>query len=159
MTRIFVQRGAGGPSSNSGRSSSQAQQQQQQQQNQSASAAREEELTLQPQPLELLASNDITEHHLLEGDDGSSNKPSRLVDHVSESSSRAEERSEREKPPKDDSNVSDPAFLVELSGLQFSDQSEQGNSVQSGTGSSLMTGAASHPPPTSSTAKTIIIIW
>ncbi|CAM0904727.1 unnamed protein product [Alopecurus aequalis] len=148
MTRIFVQRGAGGPSSNSGRSSSQAQQQQQQQQqNQSASAAREEELTLQPQPVELLASNDITENHLLEGDDGSSNKPSRLVDPVSESSSCAEERSEKEKALKDDSNVTDPAFLEELSSLQFSDQSEQGNSVHSGTGAALMTGAASHPPP------------
>uniref|UniRef100_A0ACD5UYK2 Uncharacterized protein n=1 Tax=Avena sativa TaxID=4498 RepID=A0ACD5UYK2_AVESA len=147
MTRIFVQRGAGGSSSNSGRSGSQAQQQQQQQQqNQPASAAREEEPTLQPQPPELLPSNDITEH-LLEGDESSSNKPSRLVDPVSESSSCAEDRSEREKPPKDDPNVSDPAFLVELSGLQFSDQSEQVNSVQLGTGSPQMAGAASHPPP------------
>jgi OTU domain-containing protein 5 len=67
---------------------------------------------------------------------------------VSESSSCAEERSEREKPPRDDSNATDPAFLAELSGLQCSDQSEQGSSGQSGTGGSpQMAGAASHPPP------------
>lgn len=140
-----MQRGSGGSSSNSSRSGSQAQQQQQQQ-NQPASAPREEEPTVQPQPLELLASDDITEH-LLEGGDSSSNDPSRLVETVSESSSRAEERSEREKPPKDDSSVTDSAFLVELSGLQLSDQFEQGNPVQSGTVPSQMTGSASHPPP------------
>lgn len=144
MTRIFVQRGAAGSSSSSSRLGSQAQHQQQQ--NQPASAAREEELTPQPQPPELLASDDITEH-LLEGNESSGNKHSRLVDPVSESSSCAEERSETEKPPKDDSNVIDPAFLVELSGLQFSDQFEQGSSGQSGTGSPQMAGAASHPPP------------
>lgn len=153
MTRIFVQRGAGGSSSNSGRSGSQAvaQQQQQQQQQQPAPAAREEELTPQPQPQpqppEPFASDEIAEH-LTEGDESSSNKPSRPADPVSESSSCAEERSEREKPPRDDSNTTtDPAFLAELSGLQCSDQSEQGSSGQSGAGSPQMAGAASHPPP------------
>jgi OTU domain-containing protein 5 len=139
-----VQRGAGGSSSSSGRSGSQAAvQPQQQQQNQQAPTAREEELTSQPQAPEPLASDDITEHPL-EGDES---KPSRLVDPVFESSSCAEERSEREKPPKDDSNAADTAFLTELSGLRISDQYEQGNSGQSGTGSPQMAGAASHPPP------------
>uniref|UniRef100_M8C072 ubiquitinyl hydrolase 1 n=1 Tax=Aegilops tauschii TaxID=37682 RepID=M8C072_AEGTA len=114
--------------------------------NQPAAAAREEELTVQPQPLELLASGDTTEH-LLEGGESSSNDPSRLVETVSESSSHVEEGSEREKPPKDDSNVTDPPFLMELSGLQLPDQFEQANPVQSGTVPSQITGAASHPPP------------
>lgn len=134
-----------GSSSNSGRSGSQTPQQQQNQTS-SSSAAREEELNVQPQLPELLASDDITEH-LLEGSESSSNKPSRLVDPVSESSSCSEERPTREKPPKDDFNVTDPAFLAELTGLQFSDKPEQENSVQSGTGPSQMTGGASHPPP------------
>ncbi|XP_037485554.1 OVARIAN TUMOR DOMAIN-containing deubiquitinating enzyme 6-like [Triticum dicoccoides] len=147
MTRIFVQRGPGGSSSNSARSGSQAlQQQQHQQQNQPAAAAREEELTVQPQPLALLASGDTTEH-LLEGGESSSNDPSRLVETVSESSSPVEEGSEREKPPKDDNSATDPPFLMELSGLQLSDQFEQANPVQSGTVPSQITGAASHPPP------------
>ncbi|RLM65083.1 OTU domain-containing protein 5-B [Panicum miliaceum] len=145
MTRIFVQRGAAGSSSSSGRSGSQPAQQQ------PAAPAREEELPLQPQPQqppELLASDDITEH-LNEGskNSSSSNKPLRLDDPVSESSSSAEERATREKPPKDDTNVINSTFLVEeLIGLQIPDEVEHGNSVPSGTGSSQMAGAASHPP-------------
>ncbi|WVZ85563.1 hypothetical protein U9M48_032477 [Paspalum notatum var. saurae] len=146
MTRIFVQRGAAGSSSSSGRSGAQPAQQQQ-----PAAAAREEELPpLQPQlqQPELLASADITER-LNEGNEnsssGSSSKPLRTDDPVSEGSSSAEERAAREKPPKDDSNVINPAFLVEeLIGLQIPDQIEH---VPSGTGSSQMVGAASHPPP------------
>jgi OTU domain-containing protein 5 len=140
-----VQRGAPGSSSSSGRSGSQPAQQQ------PAAPAREEELPLQPQPQqppELLASDDITEH-LNEGSENSSssNKPLRLDDPVSESSSSAEERATREKPPKDDSNVINSTFLVEeLIGLQIPDEVEHGNSVPSGTGSSQMAGAASHPP-------------
>ncbi|KAF8715522.1 hypothetical protein HU200_027179 [Digitaria exilis] len=145
MTRIFVQRGAAGSSSSSSRSGSQPAQQQ------PAAAAREEELPLQPQPQppELLASDDISEH-LNEGieNSSSSNKPSRLDDPISESSSSAEERAATEKRPKDDSNVIDPTFLVEeLKGLQIPDQIVHGNSVPSGTGSSQMAGATSHPPP------------
>ncbi|CAL5017106.1 unnamed protein product [Urochloa decumbens] len=145
MTRIFVQRGAAGSSSSSSRSGSQTAQQQ------SAAAAREEELPQlpQPQPLELLASDDITEH-LNEGSENSSNsnKPSRSDDPVSESSSSAEERAARDKPPKDDSNLMNPTFLVEeLKGLQIPDHIEHVNSAPSGTGSSQMAGAASHPPP------------
>jgi OTU domain-containing protein 5 len=140
-----VQRGAPGSSSSSGRSGSQPAQQQ------PAAPAREEELPLQPQPQqppELLASDDITEH-LNEGSENSSssNKPLRLDDPVSESSSSAEERATREKPPKDDTNVINSTFLVEeLIGLQIPDEVEHGNSVASGTGSSQMAGAASHPP-------------
>ncbi|XP_062184630.1 OVARIAN TUMOR DOMAIN-containing deubiquitinating enzyme 6-like [Phragmites australis] len=146
MTRIFVQRGVAGSSSSSGRSGSQPVQQQQ-----PASSAREEELPLQPQPQpqELLASDDITEHpHEGSENISSSDKPLRPDDPVSESSSSAEERAAREKPPKDDSNVIDPIFLVEeLTSLQIPDQFEHGNPVPSGTGSSQMAGAASHPPP------------
>ncbi|CAL5067629.1 unnamed protein product [Urochloa decumbens] len=146
MTRIFVQRGAAGSSSSSGRSGSQPAQQQQ-----PAAVSREEELPLQPQPQppELLASDDITEH-LNESieNSSSSNRPLRLDDPVSESSTSAEERAAREKLPKDDSNLINPTFFVEeLKGLQISDQIEHGNSVPSGTGSSQMAGAASHPPP------------
>ncbi|TVU01767.1 hypothetical protein EJB05_38101 [Eragrostis curvula] len=148
MTRIFVQRGAAGSSSSSSRSGPQQVQQQQQP---AATVGREEELPLQPQsqPPELLASDDVTEHSH-EGSESisSSNKPLRPDDPVSESSSSAEEKAVREKPPKDESNVIDPAFLVEeLTGLHFSDQFEHGSSVPSGIGSSQMVGAAPHPPP------------
>ncbi|KAG8064434.1 hypothetical protein GUJ93_ZPchr0004g39025 [Zizania palustris] len=147
MTRIYVQRGAAGSSSSSGRSGSQTQQQLLQT---TSAAAREDDLLPQPHqhPPELLASNDITDH-LLEDVDNirSGNKPLR-PDDPTEGSSSAEERAAREKPPKDDSNMIDPAFLVEeLTGLQFSDKFEQGNSVQSSIGLSQMAGTASHPPP------------
>lgn len=150
MTRIFVQRGAAGSSSSSSRSGSQTLQQQQQLQATSA-VAREEELPPQPHqhPSELSASDNITDHLVEDADNSSnSNKPLGLDDPTSESSSSAEERAVMEKPPKDDSNVIDPAFLVEeLTGLQFSDQFEQENLVQSGIGPSQIAGAASHPPP------------
>ncbi|KAG8081906.1 hypothetical protein GUJ93_ZPchr0014g46924 [Zizania palustris] len=151
MTRIFVHRGAAGSSSSSGRSSSQTQQQQQQQQPTTSAATQEEEPPLQPHqhPTELLASDDITDHLLEDVDNISSgNKALRLDDSTSEGSISAEERAAREKPPKDDSNVIDPAFLVEeLTGLHFSDQFEQGNSMQSGIEPSQIAGASSHPPP------------
>lgn len=138
-----MQRGAAGSSSSSGRSGSQPAQ--------PAAAAREEEVPLQPQlqPLELLASDDITEHLNEDRENiSSSNKPLKTDDPISESSSPLEEGAAREKPPKDDSNVINPTFLVEeLIGLQITDQTEHGNSVPSGTGSSQMAGAASHPPP------------
>ncbi|BAF14666.1 OVARIAN TUMOR DOMAIN-containing deubiquitinating enzyme 6 [Oryza sativa Japonica Group] len=150
MTRIFVQRGAAGSSSSSSRSGSQTLQQQQQLQATSA-VAREEELPPQPHqhPSELTASDNITDHLVEDADNSSnSNKPLGLDDPTSESSSSAEERAVMEKPPKDDSSVIDPAFLVEeLTGLQFSDQFEQENLVQSGIGPSQIAGAASHPPP------------
>lgn len=150
MTRIFVQRGAAGSSSSSSRSGSQTLQQQQQLQATSA-VAREEELPPQPHqhPSELSASDNITDHLVEDADNSSnSNKPLGLDDPTSESSSSAEERAVMEKPPKDDSSVIDPAFLVEeLTGLQFSDQFEQENLVQSGIGPSQIAGAASHPPP------------
>ncbi|ONM17685.1 OTU-like cysteine protease family protein [Zea mays] len=143
MTRIFVQRGTAGSSSSSGRSGSQSAQQ--------PAAAAREELPLQPQPQlpELLAIDDVTEH-LNEGNENNSSRIKflRTDDTISESSSYAEERAAREKPPKDDSNVINPTSLVEEPiVLHTPDQIEHGNSVPSGTNSSQMVGAASHPPP------------
>jgi OTU domain-containing protein 5 len=142
-----VQRGAAGSSSSSGRPGPQQVQQQQQ----PATAAREEELPLQaqPQPPELLTSDDVIAHvHESSESISSSGKPLRADDPISESSSSTEERAGREKPPMDESNMIDPAFLVEeLTGLHFSDQFEHGSSAPSGTGSSQMVGAAPHPPP------------
>ncbi|GJN27690.1 hypothetical protein PR202_gb15732 [Eleusine coracana subsp. coracana] len=150
MTRIFVQRGAAGSSSSSGRSGPQQVQQQQQQQ-QPAAVVREEELPLQaqPQPPELLVSDGaIAQVHEGSESISCSSKPLRPDDPISESSSSAEERAGREKPPKDESNVIDTTFLVEeLTGLHFSDQVEHGSSAPPGTGSSQMVGAAPHPPP------------
>ncbi|GJN03013.1 hypothetical protein PR202_ga20410 [Eleusine coracana subsp. coracana] len=147
MTRIFVQRGAAGSSSSSGRSGPQQVQQQQQ----PAAVVREEELPLQaqPQPPELLVSDDaIAQVHEGSESISCSSKPLRPDDPISESSSSAEERAGREKPPKDESNVIDTTFLVEeLTGLHFSDQFEHGSSAPPGTGSSQMVGAAPHPPP------------
>jgi OTU domain-containing protein 5 len=138
-----VQRGAVGSSSSSGRSGPQQQQ--------PGAAAREEELPLQaqPQPPELLASDDVIVHlHENSESISSSSKPLRPDDPISESSSSAEERAGREKPPKDESNVIGPTFLVdELIGLHFSDQFEHGSSALSSTGSSQMVGASPHPPP------------
>jgi OTU domain-containing protein 5 len=144
-----VQRGAAGSSSSSGRPG--PQQVQQQQQQQPATAAREEELPLQaqPQPPELLTSDDVIAHvHESSESISCRSKPLRPDVPISESSSSAEERAGREKPPKDESNMIEPAFLVEeLTGLHFSDQFEHGSSAPSGTGSSQMVRAALHPPP------------